>query len=150
MDKEVIYNLSEEFEYAFKGEVRNAKFVTLKAPTVSNISSVAKLKQGFMQAISGQKNEENKKKKTGDNDEDLNDLTGALIMAMLSMSDVDYAKYLETAKSVFIESEICLIDGELKFNKSLFSKLSFDDMEGMTGEYLRVFILSSVLTIMQT
>ena len=148
---DVIYTLLKPFEYAFKGEIREAKFVTLRAPTVNNISSVAKLKQGFMQAITKDKNTKNykDKKSIDDKDGDLDSLTGEMIMTVLAISDVDYSKYLEMAISVFTGSKICLIDGENEFSKNLSLKLSFDDLEGLTGEYLRVFILSSVLRMMQ-
>ena len=156
---EIIYSLEDPFEYAFEGGVRTASFVSVKSPTVGNISSIARLKQGFMQAIasskdktSGSGNDEDASKADDDkeNQSDPDNLSGAAIMAMLAMSEVDYSKYLTTAKDVLINADVCLIDGEIKFNKNLFSKLSFKDLEGITGEYLRVFILASVFEIMQT
>ncbi len=150
-DDEIFYKLLKPFDYSFKGEVRSAEFVTLKAPAVNNIASIAKLKQGFMRAIISDKNTEgNKNSGTDNKDDDLDIFTGQMIIAALSISNVDYAEYLETAKTVFTNSNICLIDGEIQFNNELTKKLSFDDLEGMTGEYLRVFILSSVLRMMQT
>ena len=152
MPDDVMYGLLKPFEYAFKGEMRMAKFITLKAPTVRNISSVAKLKQGFMQAIAGDRNTKNYQDKKGvdSKEADLDSLTGEMILTMLSMSNIDYSKYLETALSVFTNSEICSLDGETELGRNLSLKLSFDDLEGVTGEYLRVFILSSVLRMMQT
>jgi len=157
---EIIYSLEDPFEYAFEGGMRTASFVSVKSPTVGNISSIARLKQGFMQAIASSKDktpvaspdEDEEKSKDGDDEKqaDPDNLSGAAIMAMLAMSDVDYGKYLTTAKDVLINADVCLIDGEIKFNKTLFTKLSFKDLEGITGEYLRVFILASVFEIMQT
>jgi len=156
---EINYTLLKPFDYSFSGQIKSAKFVTIKAPTVSNISSVAKLKQGFMRAITGNSQAKenviidtssNVSGNNDDNEGGLDDLTGDQILAALSISDVDYARYLETAKTVFTETDLCLIEGEIKFNKVLIKKLCFDDLEGMTGEYLRVFILSSVLRMMQT
>jgi len=152
-DDEIFHTLLRPFTYSFKGESRKAEFLTVRSPTIDNLSCVAKLKQGFMKAVTGSHDSkavkaakaESKAKETS-----LDDLTGDAIVAMLSMSDVDYAGYLETAKFVFTHSDVCLIDGEIEFNKELSRKLSFDDLEALTGEYLRVFILTSVLKTMQT
>lgn len=154
--EEIIYKLEDPFEYACEGDMRTASFVSVKSPTVGNISSIARLKQGFMQAIASSKDKNVGTENDDENDSgkekqlDADSLTGGAIMAMLAMSDVDYSKYLTTAKDVLINANVCLIDGEVKFNKNLFLKLSFNDLEGITGEYLRVFILASVLEIMQT
>ena len=155
---EIIYSLEDPFEYAFEGDMRTASFVSVKSPTVENISSIARLKQGFMQAIGSSKDKssgsgnDDDKSKDEDDEKQLNsdNLSGTAIMAMMAMSEVDYSKYLITAKDVLINADVCLIDGEVKFSKNLFTKLSFKDLEGITGEYLRVFILASVLEIMQT
>ena len=78
------------------------------------------------------------------------DLTGEMIMAMLSMSEIDYSAYMQTARATFLDSGIALIDGEEPLKKTLMAKLSVNDLEGMTGEYLKVFILTSALEMMKT
>jgi len=145
--EEVMYELKSSFEYAHKGDQRKAEFITLKAPTVENVGYVAKLKQGFMQAIAGQKNQ-SKVEVSGD-EGGIDDLSGEMIMTMLSMSDIDYAAYLQTAKAVFSDTGVALIDGEEPLKKTLMAKMSVDDLEAMTGEYLKVFILTSALKMMQ-
>jgi hypothetical protein len=149
---EITYDLKSPFEYAFKGDMRNASFITLHAPTVENIGYIAKLKQGFMKAISSQ-NQSAKAEITPDSggkqSDDFDDLTGDMIMAMLSMSDIDYAAYMQTARATFLDSGIALIDGEEPLKKGLISKMSVSDLEGMTGEYLKVFILTSALEMMK-
>ena len=145
---EITYDLKSPFEYAFKGDMRNASFITLTAPTVENIGYIAKLKQGFMKAISNQTQEatpDSSDKQSGGFD----DLTGDMIMAMLSMSDIDYAAYMQTARATFLDSGIALIDGEEPLKKGVISKMSVSDLEGMTGEYLKVFILTSALEMMK-
>ena len=144
---EIIHTLIESFDYAHKGGMREAEFITLKSPTISNLSSVARLKQGFMKAVTA--NNQTVKESKKSQEASLDDLTGEAIMTMLSMSDIDYAGYLETAKFVFTHSDISLIDGEIKFTKDLANRLSYDDLEAMTGEYLKNFILTSVLKSMQ-
>ncbi len=153
---EVVHNLINSFDYAFKGEQRAAKFITLKAPTTSNISCFGSLKQGFIRALNhgSEKQEKNKNIQQDstvdvDSDDVLEGFTGPMLMATILASPIDYAGYLESAKFLFTESHISLIDGEMEFNKELTKKLSFDDLEVMTGEYIKLFILPSVLGMMQ-
>ena len=146
--EEVMYELKSSFEYAHKGDQRKAEFITLKAPTVENVGYVAKLKQGFMQAINGQKNK-SQIDTSADDSGGIDDLSGEMIMTMLSMSDIDYAAYLQTAKAVFSDTGVAMVDGEEPLKKTLMSKMSVDDLEAMTGEYLKVFILTSALKMMQ-
>jgi len=152
-DDEIFHTLLKPFTYSLKGESRKAEFLTVRSPTSDNLSSVAQLKQGFMKAVTGShdsKAVEAARAEGKAKEASLDNLTGDAIIAMLSMSDINYAVYLETAKFVFTHSDVCLIDGEIEFNKELSRKLSFDDLEALTGEYLRVFILTSVLKTMQT
>ena len=72
-----------------------------------------------------------------------------MIMAMMAMSDIDYAAYMQTAKATFLDPGIALIDGEEPLKKALMLKISVDDLEAMTGEYLKVFILTSALEMME-
>lgn len=147
---ELTYTLKDPFEYAFKGDLRQAEFVTVKAPTVDNISYVGKLKQGFMRAVTGQKNDAPAETpiETDKDGGNLDDLSGDMIMSMLSMSDVDYAGYLTTARAVFTDTGLALVDGEEPIKKTLMSKMSMRDLESMTGEYLKVFIVASALETM--
>lgn len=146
---EITYELKNPFEYAFKGDTRTATFITLSAPTVENIGYIAKLKQGFMKAITHNKVDADAPK-TDDKTDDVDGLDGSMIMTMLSMSDIDYAQYMQTAKSTFIDSGVALIEGEEQIKKFLMSKMSVSDLEGMTGEYLKFFILASALEMMKT
>ena len=145
--EDLMYELKSPFEYAHKGDIRKAGFITLFAPTVENIGYVAKLKQGFMKAVSSQQRSSAPEVQS-DTDGSIEDLNGEMIMAMLSMSDIDYAAYLQTAKAVFSDTGIAMIDGEEPLKKVLISKMSVDDLEAMTGEYLKVFILTSALKMM--
>ena len=149
--KEITYNLKTQFEYAFKGEMRDASFITLNSPTVQNIGYVAKLKQGFMKAVAAQSKPESVAAPVEQNSDPdgLEDLTGDMIMTMLSMSDIDYAAYLQTAKATFLDSGIALVDGEEPLKKPLMAKMSVHDLEAMTGEYLKTFILTSALEMMK-
>ncbi len=146
---EIAYDLKTPFEYAFKGETRTASFITLNAPTVESIGCISRLKQGFMKAITRNKVADSAPQ-SNEKTDDIDGLDGSMIMTMLSMSDIDYAEYMQTARSTFIDSRTALIDGEEPIKKALMSKMSITDLEGMTGEYLKVFILTSALEMMKT
>lgn len=161
--EEIRYELKKSFGYAHKGEQREAEFITLQAPNVDNVGFAAKLKQGFMKAVAGQdragKHRAGKHRaeddvagdqdETKENSDNIEDMSCEMLMAMLSMSDIDYPAYLHTAAAVFTAKGIALIDGEEPMKKGMMDKMSFDDLESMTGEYLKAFILTSVSEIMQ-
>lgn len=148
---EITYDLKNTFEYAFKGDMRKASFITLYAPTVESIGYIAKLKQGFMKAVTAQSQSENQQAspESDKKSDDIEGLTGEMIMAMLSMSDIDYAAYMQTAKATFLDAGIALIEGEEPLKKPLIAKMSVNDLECMTGEYLKNFILTSALEMMK-
>lgn len=149
---ELTYTLKTKFQYAFKGDMRDADFVILNAPTVQSIGYVAKLKQGFMRAVASQKRDAGDSVgPIEDSSSGQDEITGPMIMSMLSMSDIDYAAYLQTAKAVFSDPGIAMLDGEEPLvKKGLMDKMSADDLEAMTGEYLQAFILTSALEMIQT
>lgn len=150
------YTLRRGFSYHFKGQPREAEFITLFVPTTANIGYVGKLKQGMIHALTGgEVTEEDRKRaaeeKEAGNDKGFDDLTGDMIMSMLAMSkDVDYAEYLNTAKYALIAKGIAMVDGEEPMKGSMLDKVTMPDLESMVGEYLKVFILSSVAETLQT
>lgn len=157
--EEIKYDLKKSFGYAHKGEQREAEFITLQAPNVDNVGFAAKLKQGFMKALAGQQrtrevnashdddSDQEDPKNPGEN---LEDMSGEMLMALLSMSDIDYPAYLHTSVAVFSAKGIALVDGEEPIKKGMMDKMSVEDLEAMTGEYLKAFILTSVSEMMQT
>jgi len=157
-EEEVIYELRTPFEYAYKGDYRTAKFITLSPPTVSNMALIARLKQGFMQAMAGDDSKRNSgQQPAGDSDDDsgIDSLTGDMVMALISMSKVDYAGYMETVKAVFTGgrpsavSDVAKVDGEEPLNSTLLDKMTASDLESMAGKFIHTFIVTSALRTMQ-
>lgn len=144
------YKLENPFEYAHKGSMTDAGFIELRSPTVDNIANVSKLKQGFMQAISDSSNQELVNNEKDSKEASAVEFTGPQIMMALSMSNIDYSEYMLTARKVFIGSGVARINGDCIVTKELINKMSVEDLEAMTGEYLNNFILTSVLKMMQT
>jgi len=144
------YDLESKFEYAQKGSMSDAEFIELRSPTVDNIANIAKLKQGFIQAISDSSNQELVDSEKDSKGTDVVEFTGPQIMMALSMSSIDYSEYMLTARKVFVGSGVARINGDCIMTKELINKMSVEDLEAMTGEYLKDFILTSVLKMMQT
>lgn len=156
--EEIRYELKKSFEYAFKGEQREAGFITLAEPTVENIGFVSKLKQGFMRAISTMPESDRKKaiaehgdapQKDKEQDMSFDDMPGDALLTMLAMTEIDYQAYMQTAVATFCSGKVALVDGEEPLKKGLLDKMTVNDLEAMTGEYLKAFILTSVSEMMQ-
>lgn len=138
---EVTYELKGKLDYAYKGEIKQAIFVTLLAPAFKQVDKVAPLKQALMAAIrdiqvaSGDRKE---------NSESSGEITGQDIMQMLYQGSGDMSKVMAHARQLFI-SGVALIDGETRFTLPLIDDMSLDDVEGMLGEYLAAFIVPSLM-----
>jgi hypothetical protein len=134
------YELTTKFKYHFKGEVVEASFIALTAPSSKNIENCAPIKQSFFQAIGEQSKNTNDRSEPTDEDID-----GDSIMMLIQMSKtVNMSSVLMHARELF-SSGVALIDGETKLTKPLIDLMSIDDFEGITGQYLANFILVSVL-----
>lgn len=139
------YELESPFNYAIKGDLQEANFITLLAPSSKHISYCADLKQAFFRALptdsGGEKSEGDAK--------GIDDLDGEAIMMLISMSkDVDLKSVLISARELF-SSGLALVDGETKLTKPLIDEMSQDDLENMLGEYYLNFILASWLRKMK-
>jgi len=136
--QEVEYELESCFEYAYQGEVREAKSIVLKAPTANNSRFTAKLKQGFFRAIrdfEGTATESTKDTK--------NEISGDEIMGAIMMStSVDFGKYTDDFKA-FMCKGIALIDGVEPFKEKLFDNLLEEDLMSIMGLYLENFLIAS-------
>lgn len=144
------YKLENSFQFAHQGTMAQAEFIELRPPTVDSVANIAKLKQGFMQAISDSSNQELAGDEKDNKGADIVEFTGPQIMMALSMSGIDYSEYMLTARKVFVGSGVARINGDCIMTKELINKMSVEDLEAMTGEYLKDFILTSVLKMMQT
>lgn len=132
------YFLIKKIQYAFKGDMTEASFITFYAPTSKVTKECAALKQAFFRAIGEQEGE-------GEADPDY-EIQGDDILNLLAMSkEVDLPDVMEIAKKLFQAPGIALVDGETKLGNSLFDKLSIDDCEAMLGKYLANFTLASAL-----
>ncbi len=142
-ETEIIHEFIKPFKYTPKnsGEEVEAQFITLKEPSVQQLTACATLKQAFMRAIA---------KEAADSDVDEGSVPDDSvpmenkIINAIYVSDTDINTVLLAAKELF--KEVGLIDGEKKPTVPLLNAMSIEDMEMMTGKYMANFILASVLT----
>lgn len=139
MANDITFTLSQPIEYAKGGELEVGTFVTIMPPTSKNMTECAALKQAFFRALPKDGQVE------AESDGDDAELTGDAIMTLITMSkEVELGSVLLTAKEL-LTSGVAMVEGEEKLTKPLFDKLSQDDVEALTGEYLVNFILASAL-----
>lgn len=136
------FELTEKFNYGHKGDSVEAQMITFFAPNSKTLTLCADLKQYFFQAMP----DSSPDKKTEISESTEVEIDGSGIMMMISgSSKVKLSSVLLTARELFSNKEIALVDGEEKLTQPLLDKISNDDLEDMTGEYMANFILASAL-----
>ena len=136
---EVHFELTEKFEYAFKGEQREAGFILLFPPTMRQHSQAAALKQSISKIVA--KAVEGVDRDEEDDEEDDKPITAKIVInTIYSSACVDVNVVWEQAKALFKEG-VALIDGEQKMTAPLVEKMSPKDFENLVGEYVANFIL---------
>lgn len=142
-ENEFIYELKTKFEYSFKGEMREASFISLRAPTMKEHNLASKLKQSIYNLIKNetQENDTQEKKTEKSTDDDAEITAELILMMMFASNNIDINVVFEQAKELF-GSGLALIDGEQKLNNPLVQKMSIDDFQNLIGEYIVNFILA--------
>lgn len=144
------YELLGSFKYALKGDEQDAGWIELSAPTTKNMKECAAIKQAFFQSLpkTDAKDIEALKELQDGKESKTEMLNGDEIIAMISASsDVSLAVVYANARELFC-SGIALVDGEEKLTKPLMDKMTFEDFEAMTGQYIANFIIASSLKSM--
>jgi hypothetical protein len=138
---EITVELSTPFEYALKGEMEKASFITLAAPTFKQIDKIAPIKQAFVSAIAdlGGGSGEAAKQEPGE----VEAITGPQVMAILYQSKGNMSQVFLFAQALF--KEVALVDGEVKLTTPLMEKMDIVDFERMLGEYLANFTAPSLM-----
>lgn len=137
---EITHDLESSFQYAFKGEQRDASFITLTAPTMKQHSQAAALKQSIIRIVTDAARNAN------DKDDDSEDSEGTITSEMIvtivyANSCVDANVVWEQVRALLKEG-LALIDGEQKLTVPLMEKMSPDDFEKMAGAYIANFTLA--------
>lgn len=142
----ITYKLEDPFPYAFEGDMREAEFIELSAPTSKNRDECAAMKESFFVALPEPSPEMIAAAAANDKNSSDSEMTGEEILAMLSMSpDVELAEVLRLGTRLLIKGKKAKVDGEELLTNTLLELMSYDDLEAMIGEYLVGFILRSAL-----
>ena len=137
-----------EFEYKLSSPVKVAKagqeelcfILTLRAPTAKHRSHLIRIKQGLLKAIVClQKNADPNRPEHPD---DNKIPSGADLIAILYISDVDLAGLEDEFRALMLAGITSLGDG-IALNVHHMDQMSLEDFEGVFGEYLVNFIMSS-------
>lgn len=140
---ELNYELKHPFQYAHgKGDVIDANFITLKAPTFKQMDKIVPIKQALVAAIN-QMQESVTTDGASDTDED-SSITGAQVMQLLYLWDGNLPGVFINAQELF-KSGAALVDGETKLTIPLMEKMTPTDFERMTGEYIACFLAPSLM-----
>lgn len=152
--QECRYELKQPFEYAYKGDMTEANFITMTAPNFTQVEKVTPIKQALAAALKErfagldqstiQEAQEiaAEQPETGDDDE--GGIDSSFVMAALFTWTGNLTKVFKNAEALFM-SGVALVDGETKVTKNLLEKMSLADFEGMVGAYLANFIIPSLM-----
>lgn len=138
-----------------KGTVEQATFVVLRAPTSDAFAPAAKLRQMLTRAFTSVAREnqlararlvaaggEIAEPRAEEQDVAGEKLSATDVISALSVSDADLADVLATVRVLMLEHGVALLDGEVKFTPTTFSRLSLSDFQTIAGEYLATFCLA--------
>lgn len=143
---DVIYTLKDSFEYANKGQVENAQFITLLPPTARYIADIAPVKSYVLKAVEwAQTKEDNNSVGEGTgSDGDSDSISPQVMLTTLDLTpDVDMAKIMLHINSM-LTSGLAKVDGEIKYTKPIADGLSIIDSYGVAGLFLVNFIIPSL------
>lgn len=145
--KEFDVTLEEPIVTHIGGEETEVCSILIKSPSTKQRKHAFTLKQEFMRAMMQQqeslsdeakKAAEEKAKKEKDAD-----ISSQEIIFMVMASDVDFDKFNETFRHL-ITSGCAEISGD-KFTTFHYDQLSLDDAENILGEYMKHFLVASLL-----
>lgn len=135
---EVNFQLTKSFGYAFNGDQRQAEFITITPPTMRQHSQASALKQSMVKMVTAAVRDAVDTVSTDDNDDAV---TSEMVVSAIYGSDsIDANVVWEQAKALFKEG-VALVDGEQKLTAPMIDKMSPDDFEKLTGEYVANFTL---------
>lgn len=146
--KEIDFELEDPILHHKKGESSEITSILIKSPTAKQRKDAFALKQMFTRAMMKQQDNlsaeqikaATERQKTEQKDVEIE--PKEIVMMMLASSE-NFETFNETFKSLLV-SGAAEIDGE-KFTQFHYDQLSLDDAERLLGEYLKVFLVSSLL-----
>ena len=145
MTDEVLVDLSKPLSYAGpKGDMVEATFIQLKAPTYKQLENFLPVKQAFMSAVTSI--DASKIDVAGvDTDKDKEvKFTGAEALTVMMQSSCDMTKIYLYCSALF-KSGAALLDGEQKLTTPLMESMELKDFDKLVGDYIANFIAASLM-----
>jgi hypothetical protein len=142
---EMNYKLSEAVPYASKGEQVFSFNIKLKAPSGKHRAHLIRLKQGFFRAVLfAQKSNTNRQAAEPMDDAAVEAIDGKMLMQMFYMSDIDLVALQDEFRGLLAANIGEIADG-VPLTQFMIEQINQDDFEGLMGEYMAVFIVSSLI-----
>lgn len=144
-ESEITYQLNKPFSYASDGEMKEASFLVIKAPTNSISKQVniieAALNYARKEIIKEASNNDSERKDKKSEDIDPKVMFSFMKMYMdENVSD----RVNEAFKNILTHGEketaICLVDANEKLTTELYRKITYKDTQNMLAEYIVNFI----------
>lgn len=145
--KEFDVTLEEPIELHKGGDVTEALTVLIKSPSAKHRNHAHALKQMFTRAMMKQQDslsDEQKKaaEKRAEKTKD-EDISAQEIVMMMLASDEDFNLFNDTFRKL-VTSGCAELEGE-NFTTFHYDQLSLDDSEKLLGEYMKHFLVASLL-----
>lgn len=144
---EMNYKLSSAVPYASHGEQVFSFNIKLKAPLGRHRAHLIRLKQGFMRSVlAAQKNAPERAENIAENNVEAEPyvISGADIIKLFYGSDIDLVK-LQDEFRLLLAANIGEIAEGIPLNAYMIDQISQEDFEGIMGDYMAAFIVSSLI-----
>jgi len=138
------YDLKEKFNLAKKGDMEEANFLVVNAPSNKVINHVSFIDREVNKAImTFSKDQIVDSAKRPDVPENQEISSEELLMA-LQAGNGNMEKCYGALKQILISS--CMVDETIPFTSSMYEKMHYQDTKSLLGEYIKFFLTSSLLS----
>ena len=141
--EEIRQELKYPFEYAVKGDMVTASFVTMTAPTFKQLDKFTPIKQAFTAAVTEISESVTTTTESEEKQSDEEMKPAAVMQVMHAWSGNLVGIFLH-AEQLF-KSGAAMVDGDLKLTSDLMAKMALSDFEALVGAYIANFIARSLL-----
>ena len=142
---EVIYELKESFQYANKGDMSEASFISITAPNFKQLDKFTPIKQAFTAAIAElTESIDSEEAAKAAKDAEKDDINAAGVLQLMYRWSGEMTKVFLHAEQLF-KSGAARVDGEVNLTSDLMQKMSMTDFENLVGTYIANFIAPSLM-----
>ena len=132
------YILKTPVKYAHKGEKCEGDTITVEAPSNAVRNFVAKIDVELHKAlmkIAEKDFSSNESSESGD------EIDGVKILGLMKGMDADLVGCIDALENIL--SKQAKIDGKENITQPIFKKLSYQDIDGLLGTYIKFFLFTS-------